>query len=344
MIDYALAVALAFWMLAGGDLFAHWPPASLAFLLTLAGLVGWHVYRVYRLKRLKNNPPLREPLTWLFIASILSLVANANPQWIIRTEFSLQVILALFAGLEVMILAYDLGRDRLLNILYLAGWAWLPPFVLLNVLGVQDNRNLAAIWPLVMMIVLLERRKPWWLGIPYLAVSFFLGSRSGLVGLGVALLIYLWPLLDLRKLMWADGVLAVATLAALVLVRPLNAANRLYYWRRALTVGMQTPWFGLGPGGIQSRMVIEEPGASRFVPHAHNLLVQVFAEYGLIGLLALLAGGVWVWRFRGRLDYDRWQLALLAGFGAICLVDFPLYFFGPLLVCLAIAGTVRARA
>jgi len=61
--------------------------------------------------------------------------------------------------------------------------------------------------------------------------------------------------------------------------------------------------------------------------HAHNMVLSIAAELGIVGLLALAGPGWAVWRNRARLPI--WAIALTAAFIVWSLVDEPLKFWGP---------------
>jgi hypothetical protein len=67
------------------------------------------------------------------------------------------------------------------------------------------------------------------------------------------------------------------------------------------------------------------------------LLVQVLAELGLVGLLAMVGSGAWL--RRAGLCWG-WQWPILTALLAHSLVDLPLYFPGPLLIFMLLAGSL----
>ena len=67
-----------------------------------------------------------------------------------------------------------------------------------------------------------------------------------------------------------------------------NGSNRYQYWSSAMDANRTAPLFGIGPGTFEFWWAAEgtEPG---FVRDAHSLYVEVLAEYGIVGLVVLLA-------------------------------------------------------
>jgi O-antigen ligase len=271
---------------------------------------------------------------------VLSLLANLDifyfaGGWLLVFAFS---ALALVAGA-------GLGEKRLLDGLYWAGWAWFFLWPLPRAWGWIDNRNLLSVWPVVSVLVILARGKRWWWVLPHLAVLLFLGSRGAILGLLLGLVAWFRPRLDWRQAALFTAV-GLAFLWVLVVYRPQEALNRLSYWDQAVSALFDhNPWLGLGPGGVAARRAIIEPGSIPDSPqdyhsHAHNLFFQILAELGLAGLAALVIAIGWTWRMQVQ---GRWQLAIMAALLVHSLVDFPLYFPGPLAVFLAVMGTLQKR-
>lgn len=128
-----------------------------------------------------------------------------------------------------------------------------------------------------------------------------------------------------------------------------SVADRLGLWRAAWEIGLGQPFFGVGWGAFAGRyfQFVAEPGAlapAGLYNNAHNILLQVFAETGLAGLLLLLAPLLpWGGRvMRARPDAGQWWLAALLGvFVLHSLLEYPLwyaYFLGIAALLLGFAG------
>ena len=129
------------------------------------------------------------------------------------------------------------------------------------------------------------------------------GSRSALVGLGLAALVGAWVLLQRRggirslgSRRLAAGAVAVACAVAVAV--PIFAFRlaqggellRLDLWRSALSIVSAHPLLGGGPGTwVQLKVAANPDGATNLiVAHAHDLFVQTLAEVGILGSLVLI--------------------------------------------------------
>lgn len=165
---------------------------------------------------------------------------------------------------------------------------------------------LVVIAPLAAVGTFLARRgRPFFAATTVLAalgvyVSF---SRGALIGLAVVPFVFLrgwrlWlvgPLLILVVFLSAPG--AITARFATLSSSGSELATRTDIWRAAEAIWVRHPILGVGVGGFpQAYATVPIPDklylpATIFVPppHAHNLFLNVLAEQGVIGLLALLA-------------------------------------------------------
>lgn len=74
----------------------------------------------------------------------------------------------------------------------------------------------------------------------------------------------------------------------------LSLQVRLEYWRAGLGMALDHPLLGVGPAGFRELYSVYKPARAEETLHAHNALVEVLAEGGLLGLTAVL-GVVWAW-------------------------------------------------
>ncbi|MFP5319118.1 MAG: O-antigen ligase family protein [Acidimicrobiia bacterium] len=140
-------------------------------------------------------------------------------------------------------------------------------------------------------------------------------SRAALIGL-VAI-----PLVMLR----GRGLLMAAPLLAIVLVLAMpdvlrerfatltangaEAATRIDFWTTASALSADRPLFGVGVGQFPTAYAEARIAGKHFLPatlfepppHAHNLLLNVLAERGLVGLMALGVAFLLAIRYAGRL-------------------------------------------
>jgi len=214
------------------------------------------------------------------------------------------------------------------------GWAGLlfgSPNLIATVLILSGPLSLAIIWRR-------HRRAAVALAALFTLAIVLSGSRSALVGLAlVALAVAVagvrrnGGLALFRDRRWAAAVLSVGGFAVVVL--PVLAGRfaqggellRLDLWRSALTVFLQHPLFGGGPGTwVLLKLEATPAGATNLVlPHAHDLYVQTLAEVGVVGSIALVVLVVLVGRrlLSGTRSRDRGlaaeSVAVLVGLVAI---------------------------
>ncbi len=147
-----------------------------------------------------------------------------------------------------------------------------------------------------------------------LLVTLLSGSRAGWLGLAIALVVTVvaWMLAGggagaVRRLARArspriafaglalGGITVVAialtaTLAPAVLSRAQSGgeALRASYYAAAWRMGLDSPLVGSGPGMWVSQRVAYTPAPETdyYIPHAHDVYLQTFAESGVLGLVA----------------------------------------------------------
>jgi O-antigen ligase len=113
-----------------------------------------------------------------------------------------------------------------------------------------------------------------------------------------------------------------------------SGSIRLYLWREAGSIFMQSPWLGAGFGQFawqhfQLLPELRQGGIAGLYNNAHNLIFQLAAEAGLAGLLALLAAfAIWLYgQRRATLDAAHWWGYAILGVLAIhCLLEYPLWY------------------
>ncbi len=187
-----------------------------------------------------------------------------------------------------------------------------------------------------------------------LAVTLLSGSRAGWLGLAIAVAVIAvaWVLVadnraTLRRLLAtrvARVGVAVAGLAGIALLVALGPAIvsraqsggealRASYLAAALRMGLESPVVGSGSGMWVVQRIAYTPSTEPdyYIPHAHDVYLQTFAEHGVLGLLAgVIAIGCLVWlvvRAIRSSDATRrrfgWCLLFAAAyFGAHQLLDF----------------------
>jgi hypothetical protein len=189
------------------------------------------------------------------------------------------------------------------------------------------------------------------------------GERTVLAGILAGAFVWLLssPSTPRRLALEAASFLASAAVIA-ISVRRLNPrslssalAGRVFLWQTSLH---HWSWIGAGVGGFYSRYTanladlapVMSPSHFRFVAYetqAHNLLVQVIVEAGVLGALCFVAAlGAWfcfAWKSRERIEV-RAAMAGVAAFLGASLFDNPLSRpEGLLLLCLWIAVPMLHR-
>ena len=113
-----------------------------------------------------------------------------------------------------------------------------------------------------------------------------------------------------------------------------SGAIRLYLWREAGLMFMQSPWLGVGFGQFawqhfQLLPVLQQGNISGLYNNAHNLIFQLAAEAGSAGLLVLFGSlGIWFYGLRrAALDAAHWWAHAALGVLAIhSLLEYPLWY------------------
>lgn len=124
--------------------------------------------------------------------------------------------------------------------------------------------------------------------------------------------------------------------------------QRLYNWHAARLAIDSHPWFGIGPGSfyqasIEAMFHTDPAGYPKFAEHAHNLPLNLAAEFGVPMALLLMAALAW-WALRHLLRpataVSLWALACVGVVMAHSMVEYPLwylYFIVPVGLCMGAA-------
>jgi len=196
------------------------------------------------------------------------------------------------------------------------------------------------------------------LAAPLLLVMALSGSRSSwLYLLMMALLAWWWarrdtsqrPLLRYSLLLIAGfAVMNLAVKMSLVASASSGSVNtvqrlfddtasgsiRLYLWREAGLMFTQSPLLGVGFGQFgwhhfQLLPMLQQNSIVGYYNNAHNLVLQLAAEAGIAGLLALFASlGIWFYGLRrATLDAAHWWGYAVLGVLAIhSMLEYPLWY------------------
>jgi len=113
-----------------------------------------------------------------------------------------------------------------------------------------------------------------------------------------------------------------------------SGAIRLYLWREAGLMFMQSPWLGVGFGQFawqhfQLLPMLQQDNITGLYNNAHNLVFQLAAETGLAGLLALFGSlGAWCCGMRraARDAMHWWGYTVLGVLAIHSLLEYPLWY------------------
>ncbi|RQW26522.1 hypothetical protein EHS17_10170 [Rhodobacteraceae bacterium CH30] len=130
-------------------------------------------------------------------------------------------------------------------------------------------------------------------------------------------------------------------------------ARRWIEWQKAWSVFMAHPLFGVGLGGYAAQSVLLEPAfagqwsESWLFTHCHNIVLQLLAETGLTGMLAVAAALLWAflpWFKRENVGADA---LLVLGLALVLLghslFEYPLWYASFLMVFAVLMGVSPAK-
>ena len=354
-----LGAFLGFWAVFGGVLIGQ-GAIPLVLLLSIAVLSVLAVF-----DWVNKNPIDKKALVLPVFVFLLAIVVSIAKNGFTGYQ-------AFFYGAGVLV--FMLSAQDLQKPLSVAAWVWLVGSLGMIAAGYFDDRNLIGYWGAFFALLMFARRGLWRITstLPFVGMLVLSGSRGAVIAMGAGLVALYWPQLWARKkLLFSVGAVSAIGLAALVLLRVGTSNSRLYYWEASTQLFFTHPLAGVGPGGILSQRLIPDVGVHRayislgldgqmmgsaltelqpgseglrtYAPHAHNLFFQVLAEMGLVGMAALAFSGWWLWRKRTEIHLEGWQRATIAAALAHSMVDLPLWWFGPLLVFMAVLGSVKTE-
>lgn len=215
----------------------------------------------------------------------------------------------------------------------------------------------AAVLALPMLFVLvLSGSRSAWLYLTFALVLAWLWQRrdhalhpvfryAGMLWLGFALMHFV------VQIPWLEGAAGSITSAERLFGQAGAASSgiRLHIWREAVMMLMQFPLIGAGFGQFAYQHFLlgaelQNPAIAGLYNNSHNILFQLAAETGLVGIAVLLGSlGIWFWQSVVRdckVDLDHWWGYSLLGVIAIhSLLEYPLwylYFIGIAAVLLGV--------
>jgi O-antigen ligase len=222
--------------------------------------------------------------------------------------------------------------------------------------------------------------RPWQvvlLAAPMLFVLVLSGSRSAWLYLTFVLaLAWLWqrkessmrPVLTFSLILWLGflvmhfvvqlpflaGATGSITSAERLFGEAGGGSIRFHLWREGWLIFTQSPLLGAGFGQfayqhLQLAASLQNSDVLGLYNNAHNIVLQLAAETGLVGVAVLLGTlGFWLWHFvvrDVRFTVDHWWgLTVLAVLGTHSLLEYPLwylYFIGIASIMLGLFDTTR---
>ncbi len=210
-----------------------------------------------------------------------------------------------------------------------SNWSWPPVGFRISGFFITSANIMAGylnlVLPLVVVNLLREkqtsRKLLWSLALLlFLIIEYFTSSRGGwisaIVGIGSTLIMLYFKnirkrlssgriknlVISRRVILGVIIIFVVGGLIGSIFIRQVQktpghgpgGSGRIQIWTNAFNVFMKSPVFGNGPESMGILYAIESGIPPGFDPdHAHNLLLQIAGEFGLIGLvLVLCAAGL----------------------------------------------------
>jgi len=147
--------------------------------------------------------------------------------------------------------------------------------------------------------------------------------------------------------------IAVETIGARVQTEGMSSPIRMRFWNEAWMMFRDAPVLGIGFKQFAWNNFLlagKIPGAAPdegVIDHAHNLIFQVAAEFGISGLIVLLGGlGWWGWSMRhAQIDPSLWWMAAVLGvLGLHSMLEYPLWYAYFLGIAAVVMGAAERGA
>ncbi|MCC7360516.1 MAG: O-antigen ligase family protein [Anaerolineales bacterium] len=315
------------------SLFASRPALyDVSYLLLLALLVAW----TWRGWRAAVPPTLAAPALAFGGAYALAALASTAPARSLR-DAAIVAGYGLLFMLAGNLLARGLSRAVLfravtmaaLVVAGVAAGAWLLDGAPLTGYRLRlETNNSVALYNLLLFPALTAGQAVPLVVAPAVFLTWFAGSRGGLVAnlTGLFALVGILPLLRRYWPVLLAGLVAMGALL-LLYMNGLAHGGRSELWGVGWEMFSARPWLGQGPGTYQAAFMAAYPDWAKY-NHAHNAVLNLLAETGVLGLGAAfwlaVASGRALWRQVQA--GDPWAVGALAGAVALAaqsLVDVP---------------------
>ena len=147
--------------------------------------------------------------------------------------------------------------------------------------------------------------------------------------------------------------LTVETIGARMQTDGMSSPIRMRFWNEAWMMFRDAPVFGIGFKQFAWNNFLltgQIPGAAPdegVIDHAHNIIFQIAAEFGISGLIVLLGGlGWWGWSMRrAQIDPPLWWMAAVLGvLGLHSMLEYPLWYAYFLGIAAIVMGAAERNA
>ncbi len=244
---------------------------------------------------------------------------------------------------------------------WLMGWAPFVPISEERISGTFNNPNFAASWYAVLLILGMwmwersARARRALVALEMLVLCgalYFTGSRGGMSGWLVGTFFYLFIRYRQRVLFFLAGAMALLMTVGFFRMEWLprgelfwkSLDTRLEIWRTGLDLFLEKPLTGIG----LANMWFVEPWMRSYpdpLPHAHNTLLSIAVELGIVGLGLFLWMQIFVIRGLVQLTAERDAFApLFVGAFAVLamqgLVDHPIFLPQVAVIFFGVSGVV----
>lgn len=188
--------------------------------------------------------------------------------------------------------------------------------------GAWDRNIIAGTLAMLLPCILVDGKSIWW-KLPVMAGAIAVTTSRGGILAGLTALTIGGVLASpsqsplVRTGIIVAAIAAPAAIAGLIVLRPIESAVRLFYVQSAIAQWWAaSSLFGVGPGHL---IIVESSGVIQ--PHAHNSVISLLAQFGLIGIVVAALSCI---LSRCQLRGQRWQWAALAAMAVHSIVDDPL--------------------
>lgn len=294
-------------------------------LFFLAGVLSLFIGGIDRAKLGQFIVLFLQPISLFFIANFIFQQNPKSKPYLLTTIYCLLALAGLYAVLQYFTL---LGLPPLWWGNSVEPKRALSFFVHPNFYALWSAPLLALLIPDVTQAVKSQMSKvkcfkifSWLLGALGLLLSL---SRSGWLGLGIAMLVYFIVAADKKiRLTMITGVILVAAIIVyypnlryrvlLPFYGEKSASSRIELWHDGLTAVKQSPIFGLGLTGFAKEYSSLNTDPSLDTHNfPHNIFLDLWVETGLIGLISLIGLiGLYIYRgLKNRQDLFKFSVTL----------------------------------